>query len=138
MKTLKDKNGTTLGTFLEQGDVSGGSGSASLCYIHVYCVLEGYAVEFTMQVDDNTLETYSDLYNYLVNKGLVITVNIAPSASVVGYAENIGTLIGIAVSTFEGDEYIGLSTINTPYSVQLFGDEEDFSITYLGQENNEE
>lgn len=136
MKTLKDKNGNTLGTFLEQGDASGGS---QLQYITVYAMRQGYPLYFTMQVDDSTLETYSDLYNYLVRKGLVMTETTEPSACIVGNSDEGGRLVGISVSTFEGDEYIDLITSDS--NMNFFETDitdNEFSITYLGQENNEE
>lgn len=127
---------TSTNVVTSQGEIQPQSGGTSLQYITVYCVYETYPLYFTMLVDDNTLETYLDLYNYLVRKGLVMTENITPQASAKGYSAIIGTLVAISVSTFDKDEYIQVSS-NSNSDIQLFKESpnfSDFSITYLGQE----
>lgn len=109
----------------------GGSGNVSLYLADVYCDINGYYAHLTIQVDDNTLETYENLAEYLITKGCTSN-NFYP---LVGRDENSVAYLGIQ----------GKYTDRAGYSLTLMSGSgsnipiiEDISITYLGQENNEE
>lgn len=114
--------------------VGGGSAGTSLYYINVYGLFGSYAGNALLQVDDDTLETYEDLYNYLYNKG--IRANNTLFLSIVAVDNENSLFIGITsqlVSSPFGNEHnILLMKINgSPIKII---DDESFSITYLGQE----
>ncbi len=111
----------------------GGSGGSQIQYIDIYGSINDYTMDVTIQVDDNTLETYEDLYNYLYNKG--IRTNDATFISTFGTNSN-GDEIFIAiasqsVSTPFANEH-NLIVVNTSGNPIKIIDDENFSITYLG------
>lgn len=112
--------------------LGGSGGSSQLQYITVYTEYNDYPVYFTMQVDDNSLETYSDLYNYLVRKGICINETADLIIPAVGYHDSY-IVVGVTASVDEGDEYIGVYEA-TGGIVYIYENTENFSITYLGQE----
>jgi hypothetical protein len=102
--------------------------------ISVYCYFgsEGYMFNVTLQVDDNTLETYADLANWLIDKGFTSDSDTYKQCFAFS---NDGSTIYLSMAYSEGiggiicyDANINMSEI-TPTTA--------FSITYLGQNQGE-
>lgn len=112
----------------------GGSGGTSMYLVSIYASIHDYAGSISMLVDTNTLETYDNLFDYLVNKGCNGKTDPFESGysrfyCCTGFSSGGLNIIGLiydersrmvqAVAS-EGNHYI-LS-------------DEDFSITYLGND----
>ena len=110
----------------------GGGGGSQLYYISVYGMVGGYATSITLQVDEDSLETYNDLYSYLQNKGFDKGNggNATKALNGCGLNNESDSYIGITIDTF--DEV--LCIIGVYGSITQIDNDEEFSITYLGQE----
>lgn len=113
-----------------------GGGGSQLYTLHIYYDDVEYPKDITCIVDDNTIETYSDLANYLKTKGFVKTVSasnedryILHNAS--GYGAYSGAYIGLFVETESDVDTITVMRGDGIDSSMLSNDE-NFSITYLG------
>ena len=118
-------------------------GGSRLYYAHIYFMDDdSYSQQITIQVDDNTLETYNDLYTYLQNKGFVSdnTDNRIFYLNGCGSYNGTSSLVGISIDKFYDEEKtewfdrIGCMSINGNEDLVFIRDDEEFSITYLGQD----
>lgn len=94
----------------------------------------GYAGQITVEVDDNTLETYEDLVTYLTNKGYVSNDNGLILLNAVGYSShNPAVVYGLYVESGE-IKFVGYDGSNGTYTFSAPEEYSTFTITYLGQE----
>lgn len=126
-------------TGLQVGDtkykVPQGGGGSQLYTLHIYYNDVEYPKDITCIVDDNTIETYSDLANYLKTKSFVKTISasnedryILHNAS--GYGVYDGAYIGLFVETDKYGDFI--TAMRGDGNTTGLSNDENFSITYLG------
>ena len=119
--TISESGGTYTLTLLKDG-----GGSSTLAYATINAKdVNNYMVKVTILVDDLTLETYDDLKTYLSSHGFDMTNGLLTG----GYKDNANvspntTVVYVDLSDTEHPIYVGYQ--------QYIYDDEDFSITYLG------
>ena len=111
------------GTFMT---TASSGGTFKLYYLQVsWEDIDDNLIYLTIPTDNNSLDSYNDLYTYLVNNGLIMTDNGDRMLNVAGY----DGIYGLSASIEEGDEYINVSRTNG--DMQLFGNETNLTFTYL-------